>query len=153
PSESAPRAAAPAARPGMFRLKEQTPAEAPREEQIRDFTDEEFIRAWNEFIANHPDMHILTTAMRNATPKRVGPEEFHVLVEHPGALQAFESAMQPLMESIRGRLGNDRIRLNVAINPNSEVARQLPPREFLKKIIEENPVMGMILRDLDAEVN
>ncbi|MBD5172256.1 MAG: DNA polymerase III subunit gamma/tau [Bacteroidales bacterium] len=153
PSESAPRAAAPAARPGMFRLKEQTPAEAPREEQLRDFTDEEFIRAWNEFIASHPDMHILTTAMRNATPKRVGPEEFHVLVEHPGALQAFESAMQPLMESIRGRLGNDRIRLNVAINPNSEVARQLPPREFLKKIIEENPVMGMILRDLDAEVN
>lgn len=144
-------------RPQTFRLsghlaEEGSPKVSSLELRKNSYTDEQFMDAWGEFIARNPQLHILVNAMRAARPQRGSDNTFRIVVEHPAQRQAFESAMPKLLEFLRERLGNDLLALHVEVDESVQVARQLPPREFLKQIVEENPDMGEFLRELNCEI-
>lgn len=158
---SAPAAPAPApartirhAAAPTFRLHQTVTQETTHYEKVRgQFTDEQFMAAWNEYIVKNPTKRILISAMRSERPVRTKEEEFSLLVNHPALVQAFESEMTGLLEFFRTRLGNDYITLHVALDPNVKVVRQLPRKEFLQKAIAKNPSLGQFLRDIEAEYN
>ena len=54
------------------------------------------------------------------------------------------------MDFLRDGLNNDLITFHAELDPNVEQIRMLPPKEFLKKTIEENPMLGDFLRSVDA---
>lgn len=141
-----------------FRLNDTTLQEkvAQYEERRRERREnvvlEKFMEAWNLFQNQHPQLHILTSAMRNSNPQQTGPEAFLAKVGQPMEVQAFEMEMQNLMEFLRKQLNNDFLTLKVEIDPTRNVIKQLPPQQFLKECIDKNPALAALLTALDAEL-
>ena len=144
----------PKGRPRAFRLSDQ-PEETPvytLEKRETPFSEQDFERAWEAFMANHSDMHILLSTMRVARREKKSDTCYSLMVEHPAQLQAFESSMQKLVTFLRDYLKNDHLTLETHIDEKSEILKPLPPQEFLKKIITENPALGEFLQSIDAEM-
>ncbi len=144
----------PKGRPRAFRLSD-TPEEAPvysLEKRDTPFSEKDFERAWQSFMTSHSDMHILLSTMRVARREKKSDTCYSLIVEHPAQLQAFESSMQKLVTFLRDYLKNDHLSLETHIDEKSEILKPLPPQEFLKKIITENPALGEFLRSIDAEM-
>lgn len=150
--------AAPAApikgRPRTFRLTEDNTSTKTNSLELRSeaFTDEAFNEAWAQFMAQHADMHILLSAMRVAIKTRVSETEYSLAVEHPAQVQAFESAMTTLMPFLRDKLQNDHLSITAHIDKKADIPKPLPQKEFLMKIVAENPTMGEFLKSIDAEI-
>ncbi len=143
---------------GGFRLNDDAVQQkmAQYEEQRKEHREavdiERFMQAWVAYQQSNQQQHILTSAMRNSTPKQTGQEEFLAMVGHPAEVQAFELAMPQLMGFLRRQLGNDFLTLRVEIDPTRAVSKQLAPQDFLKESVEKNPGLGELLRKLDAEL-
>lgn len=114
------------------------------------FTDEQFDQIWMQYIERNPQEQLLVSAMRIAKPQRQKDCSFLVYVQHPSQLQAFELNMKKLVDFLRDSLNNDLITLHAELDPNVEQVRMLPPKEFLKKTMEENPMLGDFLKSIDA---
>lgn len=117
------------------------------------YTDDDVAEAWQKFINSHSDRHILVNSMRTARPERQSDGTFVVKVENPAQQQQFEANMAEIVGFLRGELSNDMFRLRAAIADASEVPHAMPPKEFLKKIVSDNPVIGSLLNDIDAELS
>lgn len=155
PAEPEPphQSAAQKGRPRTFRLSAAKHTQDVSQEQSREpFTDAQFIEVWNRYIAENPDQHILTSAMREARPVRTGEFEFSVMVKHPAEQQAFELSTARILEFLRRELRNELITIRVEISPESEAEKPLPPQELLKKVITDNPALGEFLSNIDAEL-
>lgn len=134
-------------------LTAQAETERVKENRREAVTDDGFLQAWRKYIGLNSDQHILCDAMTKARPERAAEFEYRVLVQHPAQLQAFELAMPKLMEFLRDELNNDFLTVRAEIDTSvSDAPVQLPPAEFLKKIVETNPIMGKFLKDIQGEI-
>lgn len=134
-------------------LTAQAETERVKENRREAVTDDGFLQAWRKYIGLNSDQHILCDAMTKARPERAAEFEYRVLVQHPAQLQAFELAMPKLMEFLRNELNNDFLTVRAEIDTSvSDTPVQLPPAEFLKKIVETNPIMGKFLKDIQGEI-
>lgn len=134
-------------------LTAQAETERVKENRREAVTDDGFLQAWRKYIGRNSDQHILCDAMTKARPERAAEFEYRVLVQHPAQLQAFELAMPKLMEFLRDELNNDFLTVRAEIDTSvSDAPVQLPPAEFLKKIVETNPIMGKFLKDIQGEI-
>lgn len=148
-----PTARSGARRPHSFDINAGThTATSSIERRKENFSDRDFLQAWNEYIQASPDQQILISAMKNANPVRRENLQFDVLVDHPAQQQAFELAMPRLLRFLRDKLKNDFLSVKALINPEKEVAKYLPPQEFLKKAVSQNPNLGNFLKELDIEL-
>lgn len=160
PHTPAAPAAAPAAaprpasrRPQSFSIKKETDTRLVGiERQRREFSDQDFMQAWSDYIATIPDQKILVSAMRVSHPTRRNDTEYAVMVDHPAQQQAFEMGMTRLLTFLRERLHNDFLTIKAEINPAAETVKYLTPFEFLKKTAEVNPQLGEALKRLDIEI-
>lgn len=142
-------------KPSTFRLSEQADDSAPAslETRTNPFSPEAFHTAWQQFIIANPSLHILTNAMRTAIHEQSSPVSYRIIVSHPAQQQAFESAMNPLLSFLRNALSNDLLTISVEVSAAPESEKRLPPQEFLKKIITDNPTLGNFFKDIDGEIS
>lgn len=136
-----------------FSLSDEPVAETTHQRQRQPFDDAAFLAAWRRFIDQNPDQQILVGAMRKASPVRTGEFEYSVMVQHPAQMQAFELSMAGLLEFLRKELHNDFLAVRAEVDRSQAPAhKHLPPQEFLKQIIADNPVMGRFLKDIEGEI-
>lgn len=138
-----------------LRLSEmsQTTSSSQNDVQDADFTDSQFEEAWNIYMAQNPDKHILMSAMRSAIKTRKSKSVYSVTVELPQLKGALENPEFKLIQFLRNHLKNDNLQLEVTVKENETRAKRLPPQEFLKKIMTLNPEMANFLKSIDAEMN
>ena len=143
-------------RPATFKLTDrQTQASTTHsglQQRTTPITDERFRQGWGEFIARNPQLHILVNTMRSAQPQRDGDTSYRIIVDHPAQLQAFELSMPKLLEYLREYLANDLLVLKVEVNSSPVENKQLPPKEFLRQVVTDNPAMGRFLSAIDGEL-
>lgn len=141
-------------RPTSFRLSTESTvkSQTAAEPQNQSFSEAQLHKAWEEYIDAHPDQRILTAAMRGALPQKVSDTSYSVTVDHPAQLQAFEAALPQLLDFLKRELSNDFVSLNILMNESEAKNDNLNPKEFLKKTIEDNPVLAKFLKDIDAEL-
>lgn len=144
----------PSVRPRTFRLSgtSETNEVNSLDRREEKFSDDAFEEAWNVFMVQNPDQHLLLSAMRVAKRQRKTDTSYLLTVEHPAQVQAFESSMSKLVGFLREYLKNDLITLESHIDESKEVQKPLPPQEFLKKVVAENPALGAFLKEIDAEI-
>ena len=136
-----------------FSLSDEPVAETSHQRQRQPFDDAAFLAAWRRFIDQNPDQQILVGAMRKASPVRTGEFEYSVMVQHPAQMQAFELSMAGLLAFLRKELHNDFLAVRAEVDRSQAPAhKHLPPQEFLKQIIADNPVMGKFLKDIEGEI-
>ena len=90
--------------------------------------------------------------MRGARPEKSGDNAYRIVVDHPAQLQAFELSMPKLLEFLRDFLKNDLLTLKVEVNTAPVDNKQLPPKEFLRQVVNDNPAFARFLTSLDAEL-
>lgn len=143
-------------RPSTIRLSEATTTSDPNAGRLttrsKPVSQERFMQVWGEFIARNPQLHILVSAMRSAKPTPSGDNSYSIIVDHPAQLQAFELQMPRLIEYLRNSLENDLLTLKVEVNSDPVANKQLPPKEFLRQAVSENPNLAGFLSALDAEL-
>ncbi|MDE6772706.1 MAG: hypothetical protein K2J49_08900, partial [Muribaculaceae bacterium] len=143
-------------RPSTFRLSEPSHSVSANAGSLAQrstpVTHERFMQGWGEFIARNPSLHILVNTMRGAHPEPNGENCYRIVVDHPAQLQAFELSMPKLLEFLRDFLSNDLLVLKVEVNTAPVGSKQLPPREFLRQVVSDNPAMARFLSDLNAEL-
>lgn len=150
---AAPTAKLGSRRPHSFNINAGTQAAVSSIERKKEnFTDQQFMNAWQQYIEASPDQQILISAMKNARPTRRENLQFDVLVDHPAQQQAFELAMPKLLRFLRDRLRNDFLTVKAIINPEKEIVKYLPPQEFLKKAASQNTALAKFLKDIDIEL-
>lgn len=110
------------------------------------------MEGWAQFIIKNPSLHILVNTMRSAKPEPCGENAYRIIVDHPAQLQAFELSMHKLLEFMRNFLANDMLTIKVEVNTNPVENKQLPPKEFLRQVVTENPAMAKFLQGLNAEL-
>lgn len=136
-----------------FSLSDEPVTVTSHERQRQPFDDAAFLAAWRRFIDQNPDKQILVGAMRKASPVRTGEFEYSVMVQHPAQMQAFELSMAGLLEFLRKELHNDFLAVRAEVDRSQAPAhKHLPPQEFLKQIIADNPVMGKFLKEIEGEI-
>lgn len=140
------------ARPRSFRMNRTDTKTSSIERNRKPFSDNDFLKVWNDFIDTNLDRKILISAMRAGKPVREADEQFKILVDHPAMLQAFESAMPKLLAFLRERLMNDYLVVKAEINPDIEIPKFLTPQDFLKKAMDANPQLSDFLKQLDIEL-
>lgn len=150
---AAPRPARTGVKPRTFRLTEAHGTEAASlERRSNPVTLPAFQEAWNQFIIQNSDQHILTSAMRKAKISMAAENEFSILVDHPAQQQAFESSPK-LITFLRDALKNDFIAIKAELDTSIEVTKMLPPQEFVAKAMANNPDLREFLKNIEAEIN
>lgn len=122
------------------------------EKRTRAFTDEEFMKAWEDFIYGNPSLHILVNAMRSSVPTRSEESHYRILVDHPAQIQAFELSMSKLLGFLRDRLENDMLSLHVELSEKEQISQPKSPRELLRQIVEKNPALGEFIGKIGGEL-
>ena len=152
-SYTPPRPSRTGGKPRTFRISDNVHTEASSfERRNAPVTLDSFLQAWNLFINNNSDQHILTSAMRKSKITQGENNEFRILVEHPAQQQAFESSTK-LVTFLRDTLKNDFIAIKAELDTTIEVVKMLPPKEFVTQAIAKNPELGEFLRNIEAEIN
>lgn len=142
-------------KPTSFRLNSgelNKSASTRQENRNEEFTDEQLKILWNRYIDSFPEQRILVSSMRISVPERIGGNEFKVTVDHPAQRQAYESSMAELLKYLRDGLNNDSVSLRVEVSEKVDKERLMSPRDFLRKVVTENPTLAGFLKELDAEL-
>lgn len=142
-------------KPSSFRLSEQNLRVGHTDNQgdrKNNFSIEEFMAAWSDYPAMHPEQRILAAAMRGATPQKISDFTFKIEVEHPAQKQAFDSASVSLIEFLKDRLSNDYVILKVSLSDKKDEDKTMNSKEFLKMAIDNNSHLAKFLQDIDAEL-
>ncbi|MCH5231087.1 MAG: DNA polymerase III subunit gamma/tau [Muribaculaceae bacterium] len=142
-------------RPTSFRLSVENGngSKSNREEKReKPFAPEDFRRAWEEYASTNPEQRILVAAMRSGEPRQITDTEYKFEVDHPAQKQAFESAINQLMEFLKNKLENDSVTLRVEIAEKGNEDKKMNPKDFLKMTIEENAELAKFLKSIDAEL-
>lgn len=116
------------------------------------FTQEELMACWKSFMDEHPDKHLLLSAMRQHAPQNIGGGRYKIMADHPGMEQTLTASLPELIGYLRQRLGNDALTLVVEQAKPEERAKMLSPRESLKQAVEKNNTLHALLTSIDAEI-
>lgn len=126
---------------------------SPDDKLNNDFSDADFEEAWNIYMMNNQDKYIMISAMQSAKKLRKDKTNYIITVELPQLKGALENPKFKLLYFLRSHLKNDNLQFEVIVKEDENRAKRLPPQEFLKKIMTENPEMANFLKSIDAEMS
>lgn len=142
-------------RPTSFRLSNESVTKTSKTDEgprRQSFTEETFKKAWDGYIAAHPEQRILAGAMRGMLPEKTGDFSYKFIVDHPAQRQAFETAQGELLEYLKSQLENDLVTVSVEVVSKDGADRGMNPKEFLQHVVNDNPSIAKFLKDIDAEL-
>ena len=107
--------------------------------------------AWLKFIGANPTLHILINAMRATTPEMRDGSTLVYGVSNQAQYNEACSHAGVLADFMRRELGMSGLTVSCELRESAPRAVRLTDGELLAKLVADNPAMGALLRDLDAE--
>ncbi|WP_290383263.1 hypothetical protein, partial [uncultured Muribaculum sp.] len=120
--------------------------ETPR--RSTDFTDAQFVAAWQGVIDSHPKEHLLINAMRVAHPQRIEGARYGVTVESEAIRDSIVQSMPMLLEELHNRLDNDFVTLDITLNKGQATATSLTDGEVYSLMRRKYPYLNNVIDDL-----
>lgn len=126
------------------------PAEKQRQPQAKvehtarhsEFTHDQLLKAWVQYISAHPEEHILVNTMRVAHPQPTDNRtHFNVMVQNDIQLNTMHRAMPHLIAALRDALDNDSVVINVTVNQDIDNPMAWNDREVFAKMMEAHPML------------
>ena len=114
------------------------------------YTDNDVLNAWSLFIENNKAEHLLTNAMRVATPVRLSDHTFRV-AQSEIHLNYINENLNRITEFVRTRVGNSNITFVL-----EKVSKESPlvwnERELLQHMVEQNPSIKPFISQLNLKL-
>lgn len=131
--------------------KKEPPSDRPQHRNKK-IEKDSFFQAWHQFGEDHSEYKLLITAMRVGEVRALSATQFGIVVASQAQAQAFENDIPHLTQYLRDKLENDDITVVTVQGATVERKRKLMPAEMVKKVVEENHLIGELLKDIDAEL-
>ena len=126
-------------------------AVAPKRQQP--FSDDDFLKAWDEYARENPTEKIVANAMATCRPSRVGENHYSIRTLSLIQQQQMTDAKPAILQFIADRLNNDLITLDVDIIASDDEAPPSTwrPAKVLDRMKKDNPYMGTFINDFDLK--
>ncbi len=111
------------------------------------FTPQQLLEAWQRYIAEHPQEHVIVNTMRMAQPQRVGDTLYEIAVENQGQVEYMEANKSGWLNYMRNAVSNDMLAIDIRINQSATASRILTPREVVDDIKQHNPNFNKFLQE------
>ena len=130
---------------------ETKPTDAPRSEP---FTDEQLLRAWDEYVDSNPESKIVINTMRVCRPTKVADNHYAIKTLSKVQQQMMLDNRPELLRFLADRLHNDSITLDVNVIENEDEA---PPSTWrtakvLERMKTDNPAFQDFIDELNLKV-
>ena len=118
------------------------------------FTEEHMQTTWNAYVdvIDKEGKKILSSALASDTPKLKNDTTIWIELPNDTMKKEVERDQYPLMEYLKKTLNNYYIELEVSVNEQTEKQYAFTPIEKYQKMVEKNPVLDLLRRELDLEV-
>lgn len=121
---------------------EQAAAESQRTLRDKPFSDDDLIRAWEQYMDSNRRAHVLINTMRASRPLRQAggtPAALKMTVANQPQVDVMLQEMPRLLEFLHNTLGNDLITLDVAVSDDPNSPAGWSDRDLLQHIVDNNP--------------
>ncbi|MDE7154651.1 MAG: DNA polymerase III subunit gamma/tau [Muribaculaceae bacterium] len=108
------------------------------------YTVEQVLKAWQDYMTNHPTEQVLVNTMRASLPVKISGDTFRITVENHAQTNLMSARMPELLAFLRDSLSNDLITIEIAENHDAGSPHTWNDRELLHHIMQQNPA----IRDL-----
>ena len=118
------------------------------------FTDENLSNAWDSYIQANPKAHVLINTMRASRPFRKSADtpELEMTVANQPQVDVMTQEMPSLLNHLRNTLSNDHITINISVNEDPNAPSAWNDRELLRHLIETNPNVATLVKDLRLSI-
>lgn len=115
------------------------------------FTEDELSLKWNDFLQNHVSDSRLRNLLANNTPQIEKEDILRVKVNN--RFQENEIHQLHIVDFLRTELQNNNIRIEIDVIPETEQKVYLSPQEIYMKMVETNPALEKLRKNLEMEVD
>ncbi|NLO71597.1 MAG: DNA polymerase III subunit gamma/tau [Porphyromonadaceae bacterium] len=116
-----------------------------------DFTIEDLLEKWKDF-SRKEEIDPGTRALLNShLPTKIDEKTIEVFVDNK--FQEKELIQMDILSHLRKTLNNSDIRLKIELTPESEQKRPQTPQDIYKRMINDNPVLEKLRKNLDMEID
>lgn len=110
------------------------------------YSDDDFMKAWNNFMVENPKEKLLTSVLSCVKPKRVANSyNYTIEVDNVGMLDVINQHKGRLVEFLHESLRNNAITLNVVLNENSPRLVIKSPQETVADMMTRNQNFKMLV--------
>ncbi|MPN58077.1 hypothetical protein SDC9_205778 [bioreactor metagenome] len=117
------------------------------------FSDEALLDGWIEFGKTMND-EIKSIGFRNTNlPVRVSDTTFEVLVNNVMQENELKKIQTDIVQFLINRLKNSSISMVIKVAEESELQRTLSPEERYKSMVDQNPALEKLRKNLQLEID
>ncbi len=113
------------------------------------FDEQALLKAWQQFIDEHPREQIIINTMRCSLPRKINDTLYEIEVENQVQVESFNAHRMNIITYMRNHVGNDMLAIDIKLNPNIEKPKFWTPQEIVASIKESNPYFDKFITDFD----
>ncbi len=118
----------------------------------KQFTDDDFLKAWNNFQQTLSDEKRVGFKNLNF-PVRLGDTTFEVVVNNVMQESEAKKLLSEAVQYIRTAIGNSSIVISIKIAEESEMQRSLSPEQRYLEMVAKNPQLEQFRKMLSLEID
>jgi DNA polymerase-3 subunit gamma/tau len=128
--------------------------EKPLQKRHAAFSQEQLTNAWNTFASDIiPDMQHAKNVMLNNAPVLNDDGSITVALYQSMQENSLNEVLQQLIAYLSDSLKNDTITIRICIDETKENTRAFTPQERFMKMIEENPALALLRKELNLDLD
>jgi len=120
---------------------------------MEDFGDDDFFNAWKDFGKTIPDQVRVVSFLQNYRPAKLNDGEYEIEVSNVIQENEMRKMMPDILLHLRRQLRNANININIRLNEDNDSLRTTSPEERYKQLIEKNPVLEKLRKNLQMEID
>lgn len=125
----------------------------PLAEVNQPFTESQFLNAWKSFAMEVPSMATVVSYINSMVP--VGLSDTHYQLPCTNIFQENElkKLLPELSRFLQRELQNSEITLQTYIVKSTEIPRNEQPEDIFKKMVQKNPALSILKKNLKLEID
>ena len=117
------------------------------------FTEDDLIKAWNEYAGNLKNEKLLKNTMSLYKPKMISDVIFEVVVNSELNKEYLTSNGESILTFLRGKVKNDNLTMTITISKGNVIKKALTSREIFDEMVEKNPALQKLSDEFGLELS
>ncbi len=118
-----------------------------------DFTDNDLLEAWKNFGSTINDKIKKIGFLNSNLPNRISKTEFEILVNNVMQENELKKIQTDIVQFLANQLKNSSIKMIIKVAEENETQRTIPPEERYKIMMEQNPALEKLRKNLHLEID
>ena len=116
------------------------------------FTAQQLLKAWNDYMAQHPEEKVIINTMRNSLPQRVSDDQYQIEVDNDAQVEFMENSMRNLLKFMRDAVNNDMLAIDVKLRKSGPRPTVWTDREIVENLRKTNPNFNKFIQDFELSM-